>query len=149
VLAPVVVGLTRLGHKDLTAPTHAADIASHRAELDFVTDTLTRRAEEHNVDLTEKDAEELRVKIRMRVQDLLDEWSKIAYDKKKVGAGLQYQREEGAAPPLLFDPLDPALAAEPPGARKFRANRSMRDVEPEVNLWVRRLDGVEVPEEAD
>lgn len=149
VLAAVVVGLTRQGHEPLTAPTHAADIAAHRTHLDFVTDTLTRRAEEHSVDLTPHDAEELRVKIRNRVKDLLDEWSKIAYAKHNVGAGLQYQREEGAAPPLLFDPLDPALASEPPGARKFRANRSMRDVEPEVNLWVRRLDGVEVPEDAE
>jgi hypothetical protein len=145
----VVVGLARQGHGDLTAPTHAADIAAHRAQLDFVTETLTRRAEEHSVDLTEKDAEELRIRIRMRVQDLLDEWSKIAHEKQRVGAGLQYQREEGAAPPLLFDPLDPALATEPPGARKFRANRAMRDVEPEVNLWVRRLDGVDVPEDAE
>jgi hypothetical protein len=124
-------------------------VAAHRAELDFVTETLTRRAEEHNVELSAADLEELRVRIRGRVQDLLDEWSRIAHEKHRVGAGLQYQREEGAAPPLLFDPLDPALALEPPGARKFRAHRSMRDVEPEVNLWVRRLDGIEVPEEAE
>jgi len=149
VLAAVVVGLARQGHAALTAPTHAANVAAHRAELDFVTDTLTRRAEEHNVELSAQDVEELRVRIRGRVQDLLDEWSKIAHEKQKVGAGLQYQREEGAAPPLLFDPLDPALAFEPPGARKFRAHRSMRDVEPEVNLWVRRLDGVDVPEEVE
>ncbi len=31
--------------------------------------------------------------------------------------------------------------------RKFRANRSMRDVEPEVNLWLRTIDGVEIEEE--
>jgi hypothetical protein len=149
VLAAVVVGLARQGHAALTAPTRAANVAAHRAELDFVTDTLTRRAEEHNVELSAAEVEELRVRIRGRVQDLLDEWSRIAHEKQKVGAGLQYQREEGAAPPLLFDPLDPALALEPPGARKFRAHRSMRDVEPEVNLWVRRLDGVDVPEEVE
>jgi hypothetical protein len=149
VLAAVVVGLARQGHPALTAPAGAADVAAHRAELDFVTDTLTRRAEDHNVALSSAEVEELRVRIRGRVQDLLDEWSKIAHDKGKVGAGLQYQREAGSAPPLLFDPLDAALALEPPGARKFRAHRSMRDVEPEVNLWVRRLDGVDVPEEVD
>ena len=31
--------------------------------------------------------------------------------------------------------------------RKFRAHRSMRDVEPDVNLWLRTIDGVEIEEE--
>ena len=30
---------------------------------------------------------------------------------------------------------------------KFRANRSMRDVEPSVNLWMKKLDGTEVEED--
>jgi hypothetical protein len=82
------------------------------------------------------------------VDDLLDEWSSIADKKSKVGSGLKYQEfEDGGDPHLLFDPLDPEIAKQPPGARKFRAQRSLRDVEPSVNLWVRRLDGVEVPEE--
>ena len=29
----------------------------------------------------------------------------------------------------------------------FRANRSMRDVEPSVNLWVKTLDNIEVEDE--
>ncbi len=29
----------------------------------------------------------------------------------------------------------------------FRANRSMRDVEPSVNLWVRTMDNAEVEQE--
>jgi len=32
---------------------------------------------------------------------------------------------------------------------KFRANRSMRDVEPGVNLRMKKLDGMEVEEEED
>lgn len=148
-LAAVVVSLARQGVGALTAPLHAADIAANRGRLAFVADTLARRAEEHDIGLSKEGAEELRSKIRARVNDLLDEWSKIAQGKQRVGAGLQYQHEEGSAPPLLFDALDPALLSEPPGARKFRANRSMRDVEPEVNLWVRRLDGVDVPEDEE
>ena len=31
--------------------------------------------------------------------------------------------------------------------RKFRANRSMRDVEPSVNLWLRTMDNVEIEQE--
>jgi hypothetical protein len=30
---------------------------------------------------------------------------------------------------------------------KFRANRSMRDVEPGVNLWMKKLDGTQVEED--
>jgi hypothetical protein len=30
---------------------------------------------------------------------------------------------------------------------KFRANRSLRDVEPSVNLWVKTLDNVDLEEE--
>jgi hypothetical protein len=30
---------------------------------------------------------------------------------------------------------------------KFRANRSLRDVEPEVNLWVRTLENADLDED--
>ena len=30
---------------------------------------------------------------------------------------------------------------------KFRANRSMRDVEPSVNLWLETLEGVAIEED--
>jgi hypothetical protein len=30
---------------------------------------------------------------------------------------------------------------------KFRANRSLRDVEPDVNIWVRTLENAELEEE--
>ena len=30
---------------------------------------------------------------------------------------------------------------------KFRANRSLRDVEPSVNLWVKTIDGVDIEED--
>lgn len=76
--------------------------------------------------------------------DLLDAWARVAMDKQSVGAGLQYQHEIGSAPPLLFDPLDPELKKQSPDARKFKAQRSLRDVEPSVNLIVRRLDGSDV-----
>ena len=108
--------------------------------MKFVADTLAARAERH-AKLSPEDAEELRKKLMTRVGDLLDAWASIASDKQKAGAGLQYQREEGGAPPLLFDPLDPDLLKQPLKARKFKAQRSMRNVEPVVNLWVQRMDG--------
>jgi hypothetical protein len=49
---------------------------------------------------------------------------------------------------LLHEFLDPELKMMHPRHKKFRANRSMRDVEPSVNLWLRTMDNVEIePEE--
>ena len=53
----------------------------------------------------------------------------------------------GAAQRLLYEFLNPELKQLPPRFKKFRANRSMRDVEPSVNLWLKTLDGVEIEEE--
>jgi hypothetical protein len=36
-----------------------------------------------------------------------------------------------------------------PRHKKFRANRSMRDVEPSVNLWLRTMDNVEIEPEVE
>ncbi len=52
--------------------------------------------------------------------------------------------EERVTPRLLFEPLDPELRTLPARRRLFRANRSMRDVEPSVNLWVKTLDNEDV-----
>jgi hypothetical protein len=142
-IAGVTVALARLGHPDLTAPLSAVDILQHRQNLDFVTDAIAQRAEMHDKELNATEAEELRQKIRRRVTDLLDTWEHIAADK----GSLQYQQEVGVAPPLLFDFLDPALEKQPQSAKKFKAQRSLRDVEPTVNLWVRDPNNKEVEEE--
>ncbi|MBJ7295708.1 MAG: helicase [Dolichospermum sp.] len=142
-IAAITVALARLGHSGMTAPLRASDIIQHRQALDFVVDTISKRAEMHDKDKSNTEVEELRQKVRKRVQDLLDTWEHIAGQKMS----LQYQREVGEAPPLLFDPLDPELAKKPLEERKFKAQRSLRDVEPTVNLWVRNPDGFEVEEE--
>lgn len=76
---------------------------------------------------------------------LLDAWELIATKK----GDLQYQREVGTAPPLLFDPLDPELAKQTKEAQQFKANRSLRDVEPSVNLWLRNPDGVSIAQDSE
>ena len=60
---------------------------------------------------------------------------------------MQYQAEVGGANPLLHGFLDPELKRLPPRYKKFRANRSMRDVEPSVNLWLKTLEGMDVEED--
>ena len=91
----------------------------------------------------------MRKRVRQRCEDLLDDWTGVVQDQKRVGASLQYNPYEGAGPALLQEFLDPALKALPAGnwKMKFRANRSMRDVEPNVSIWVRTLDNIDLDED--
>lgn len=140
-LAAITVALARLGCAEMTAPLKAGEIAQFRQELDFVIDVISQRAEAQALD--KDSSEELRYKLRKRTQELLDNWMSVANEK----AILQYQQEEGKAPPLLFDPLDPELDKQPPPARSFKAQRSLRDVEPTVNLWLKTPDGYDLSSE--
>lgn len=142
-IAGVTVALARLGNPHLTAPRKAADITQHRGELGFVVDIIAERAFMHDEEKNETEADELRQKIRKRVNNLLDAWEHIAADKGQ----LQYQQEVGVAPPLLQDFLDPELKNQPPIIQKFKAQRSLRDVEPVVNLWVMNPNNIEEVEE--
>jgi hypothetical protein len=145
-LAAVTVGLSRQGHAPLTAPLNAINITAERQRLEFVAEAISRRAEAVG-GLPAAELETLRQKLRQRVKDLLDEWERIANEKRKVAASLQYQAHEAVGPHLIYDPLDPELLNLPAGPRKFRAHRSLRDVEPSVPLWLKRLDGMEIPAE--
>ncbi len=146
-IAAVTVALARLGEPSLTPAMAAVALPTARARVAFVAEALAKRAEMASDDAGEAAA--LSSKLRATVKDLLDSWEKVAHRQSSVGAKLQYQRETPGAPPLLYDPLDPELAKQPPDARKFKARRSLRDVEPSVNLWVHRLDGVDVPSDEE
>jgi hypothetical protein len=146
-LAAVTVGLARQGHGALTAGPAALAITHERRNLGFVAEVISRRAEKVASALDPSDREALRQAVLQRVNDLLDEWDRIADGKRKANATLQYQEHEATGPHLLYDPLDPELQVLTAGPRKFKAHRSLRDVEPSVPLWVKRLDGVEIPPE--
>jgi hypothetical protein len=132
----------------MTPPKGAGEILSQRGQLQFVIDILSRRAQTH-AQTPQADQEALRLRVKDRVTDLLDEWEYIANDNRNVGVQLQYQKESGAAQPLLHDFLDPELKKKDPRYRKFRAHRSMRDVEANVNLWMRTMDNIEVEEDEE
>lgn len=138
-LAGTVVALARQGNAAMCPPRGAAAVEKERLSLGFVADTLARRAAAVIPEAGEK--------VRKRVVDLLDTWSTLAHEHHNLGADLQYQREEGNAPPLLHEFLSPELKKKNSRFRKFRANRSMRDVEPSVNLWVRTLDDIAVEDD--
>ena len=57
--------------------------------------------------------------------------------------------EAGGAKQLLYDFLSPELKTLPPTntKMKFRANRSLRDVEAAVNIWVKTLDNIDLEDD--
>jgi hypothetical protein len=148
-LAASLVALSRLGMDVMTPPKGAMEILNTRNALSAVVDRFGERAFNHaKLDANERGR--LRQRVRQRCEDLLDDWAGLVQEQKKVGASLQYNPHERAAgPSLLQDFLDPALKALPAGhwKMKFRANRSLRDVEATVNLWVRSLDGIDLEDD--
>jgi hypothetical protein len=71
-----------------------------------------------------------------RVRTIIDDWCAIAERRGRM----EYGREEGELPPLLRTPLDPELLElDDARERQFKANRSLRDVEPSALLLKDRL----------
>ena len=102
---------------------------------------LERVRQQPFADETERE-ERLR-SVQNRVVDLLDSWQKVFEDYRAAGVAVQYQKYELKQPrPLLREMLDDKFESE--HHRKFRANRSLRDVEPEVNLYLKDLSGIQV-----
>ncbi len=133
-LAAVTVALARHGWPPLTEPLGAGAIGRHLGKLDFVGRALADRLQAHRrpADAAERAEAQLQAdQLRQRAGDLLDAWESFSHGMDE--GGLQYApREVKGAVPLLYPPLAPAPATD----YKFRAGRSLRDVEPPVNLWL-------------
>ena len=147
-LAGTLVSLVRQGDLAMTPPRGAGAILSERTKLEYAIEALANRAFSHST-LPSDEAERLKQRVRERTKDLLDQWSKIAFDLGQTGTPLQYQAEVGGAQRLLYEFLNPEVKNLPPQhpKMKFRANRSMRDVEPSVALWLKTIDGLEVEDD--
>jgi len=140
-LAAVVVALGRHTRPALAAPRAALNMAAERPSVESVADVLAERARHHRA-LTPEEESRLDTNVRQRAKDLLDAWARVAHTKQSAGARLNYQPHEGAdGPSLLHTPLDPELERLTKDEQKFKAPRSLRDVEPSVNLILKRLDG--------
>jgi hypothetical protein len=148
--AAVAVALARHGLAALTPAAGAGQVEAVRKDLAFVGEEMAERASRHDTEKGAEELEALRKRVKSLVDDLLDSWAVLAHEKRQNDVKLAYQAKERGGPPnafaLLRDPLDPELESLPSSARKFRAQRSMRDVEPSVPLVLRRLDDVEVPD---
>jgi len=153
-LPAVVVALARHLRAAMTPSTGALAITAERTALTVIADILAERGRKHKSGLSPEEEQRLDANLRGRVKDLLDSWYKVAKAQQENNARLRYQEYEGAAgPALLRTPLDPLGADLQPAqdARKFKAPRSLRDVEPSVNLWLSKLDGgmVDLPVEGE
>lgn len=144
-LAGTLVALARQGDALMTPPKGATAILRERGKLDWVAQVLADRAAAMKE--TQPEADDVHGKVLARCRKLLDEWEKIAKELNDLGTELQYQIESGAAQRLLYEFLSPELKKLPMRHRLFRANRSMRDVEPSVNLWVKTLDNIDVEDD--
>jgi len=148
-LAGTFIALARHAHAPMTPPRGATEILKEMPRLQFAIERLANRALETHSNSSSPEAAELRQKVADRCKDLLDTWSTIAKELHDTGGALQYQTETGSAQRLLYEFLNPELKNLPPRHKKFRANRSMRDVEPSVNLWLKTIDGVEIDAEEE
>ena len=140
-LVAVMVALARLGHPGMTSPDGAGLIEKARKDLGFLGDVLAARVEAHKEQ--QKDdvpMDEAKASLRARIESLLDSWVTIAQNDP-AHDGLAYQRYEDAHSKraLLHMPLDPELDTMDGHERKFVANRSMRDVEETVDVYVTTL----------
>ena len=131
--AGALVGLARHAQARLTPPRGVEEIDSVRAVVERkLIDWFQERVNlQPIVDEAERN-ERLR-SVQNRVVDLLDSWLAVVGDYHEANTDVQYQRYENRGPrPLLREMLEKDF--ETNHHAKFRANRSLRDVEPEVNL---------------
>jgi ATP-dependent helicase YprA (DUF1998 family) len=123
-LAAVAVALSRLGINTLTPQPAASQIATHRSAANSICKAVATRAAHVN--------QPQAAVASTRTQELLDVWQRIAASVTQAGGTLGYARK-GVARGLLHEVLEQGLSAE---EGKFRAGRSLRDVEPSVLIEI-------------
>ena len=142
-LAGAVVALARHALAPLSPPRGAEHLNDVRPALEQrVLEAFLGRVQEQPMDEEERAAR--LSSVQSRVVDLLDSWRAVWDEHASKGVQLQYQRYELDQPkPLLHEMLEDDFASE--HERKFRVNRSLRDVEPSVNLMLMDLGGSRKP----
>jgi len=141
--AGALIAFARHAQPQLTPPRGVEELDKVRAALERqLLSVFLDRVRAQPIDDEDERDERLR-SVQNRVVDLLDSWLKVVADYESAGVEVQYQKYEMKEPrPLLREILD--VDFESDHHRKFRANRSLRDVEPEVNLFLKDLTGVQV-----
>jgi hypothetical protein len=141
-LAGALVGLCRHALPDLEASIRAGAIPLHLPELQQLVQVFSERARIHDVDKAmTQEGTELAAHVNDLAQNLLAKWTQIASKCSAEGSALTYQKYEGArqGEALIRDFLDADFeGGKDPAFRQFRANRSMRDVEPSVEILLEK-----------
>jgi len=139
-LVGALIALARQGDSAMTPPLGAERIVAERATLEWVAECFAQRAHDHG-DLNATAAQELKAQVLRTCQSLLDDWASLVGQMQSTNTRLQYQQWETNGPQqLLYDFLDPELPRLHELRQRFRANRSMRDVENSVDLFVKNLN---------
>ena len=136
-LAAALIGLSRHSLGKLTPPNGAASVQTYLTALQDLARIFGTRALNHDIEKAiNGEGAQLEAHVVNRAHALLADWVKILLEKTKEGVGLNYQKYEDtlSQSPLLRDFFDPDLAHLKPIYHRFRANRSMRDVEPAVDI---------------
>jgi hypothetical protein len=139
--AGTLVTLARHLEPSLTPPRGAEGLAAVRVSLEQrLKELFEARLREQNMD--EDERSQRVASVQERIVDLLDAWQWIIADYQDNSVELQYQRQERRGlktpKPLLYDMLDDTPSEQ---SRKFRTGRSLRGVEPSVNLFWREPAG--------
>ena len=144
--AGALVGLARHWEARLTPATGVERIVDVRTMIERGLLDCFRERVEHQPLNDEAERDERLRSVQNRVVDLLDSWLAVVEDYHAANTKVRYQKYEHgpgrSGQPLLREMLDKDFESE--HHRKFRANRSLRDVEPEVNLYLKELHGQDV-----
>ena len=134
-LPAITVALARHLSEQLTPSNRAGDVEALADVREAVAEALRRRVAIALVHAP-ADADAHAATVAEQVRHIIDDWSAIAQRR----GGMEYGREDGELPPLLRTPLDPQLQElEDEREKQFKANRSLRDVEPSALLLKDRL----------
>jgi hypothetical protein len=135
--AGAMVALARHADPQLSPPRGVEQIAQARAALEqsLIRVFRERVNQQEFADANERD--ERLLAVQNRIVDLLDAWQTIVDDYQQATVAVQYQQYEtrSTARPLLRNTLEKQFDSD--NERKFRTSRSLRDVEPDVNLYLR------------
>ena len=138
-MAGALVGYARHAEPVLTPPAGVKSLETVRAAVEHrLRELFQERVDSQPLD-DEAEREERRQSVAARVVDLLDSWLAVLDHYQSVNSAVKYQKYEPGRVPgrLLREMLEEEF--DSPHQRKFRANRSLRDVEPDVNLYIKPL----------
>ncbi len=110
-----------------------------RSQLDPVADAIRDRALGHRSGTLASVA----ANVRARAASLLDDWASLAHERNSEGTTFGYAAE-GVSKTLLHEVLERGLDLADQRERRFRAPRSLRDVEPAVLLRKVAPNGAEI-----